>query len=144
MTLDEKQEMAYLEVFVLNKIQRFSRMTFPDVLNEALGEGSWAIIGNLVAKGYIADFPPLEMEFTSAGHKRYRLLKKQKRADAVTVFTVWVIFGCSIVSVADIIWKHVSPESTPKTSTIQTPQSPPAKAVAKPAKLPDSMHLPKK
>jgi hypothetical protein len=65
LTTNEQQELRYLEVFISNKITKFNAMSFPPVINAAMGSGADTIIRNFMRDRVVADLYTGEYEFTA-------------------------------------------------------------------------------
>ena len=141
MTVDEKEELKILKIFVIHKIERFSEMSFPEPINKALGSGAWVLVHKMMGKGYVADLHNQEYEFTRPGHDRYELLKKQKRSDLIGQWAFWIIFGCTIIAAADVVAKRLWPDRTPQTQATPEQSQPPVKESVTPTTLLDKGRL---
>jgi hypothetical protein len=117
LTTNEQQELDYLEVFVSNKIYKFSQMSYPAEIIAVMGGGAFTIIQNFIRDGVIADAFNGEYEFTAVGHNRYRILMGKRRNDKIANVAFWIIFGCTVVTLGDVVYKWFTkapsiPEST--------------------------------
>jgi hypothetical protein len=122
LTTNEQQELDYLEVFVFNKITKFSSMSFPPVVTAAMGSGASTIVINFIRDGVVADLYTGEYEFTEVGHKRYNILRRKKMADKFANLAFWIIFGCTVVTLGDVVYKwFTKPPSIPETTKSAAP-----------------------
>ena len=126
LTTNEEQELKYLDVFISNKITKFSSMAFPSVVTAAMGSGADTIVRNFMRDGVVVDLYTGEYEFTAVGHNRYKILKNRKTNDRIVNWAFWVIFVCTLIAAGDVIvkWAKESPskrEST-KSASPATPQ----------------------
>jgi hypothetical protein len=126
MTINEEQELRILKIFNDNKIERFSKFELPAALTNALGSGADTIVRNLMRDGMITDwavFPTTDYEFNQTGKNRYKLLRKKKRNESIANVAFWIIFVCTIIAAADVIYnRFIKDETTHATPALQNKQ----------------------
>lgn len=119
MTTNEQQEFNVLSIFIENKIRKFSSMTFPKELTDALGSGALAIVRNMIRDGTVTDLEiNFEYEFNETGITKYNILKKKKRSETKNNIAFWIIFCCTLLTAGDVVFKWIFKGSDAKTEEV--------------------------
>lgn len=144
MSLDEEQELAILEIFVIEKIEQFSFQSMPQSLKDLIGGGDWVIIHTMANKGLFLDTytSGQTFEFTNAGRTRYFALKRKRKNEwkAKIAAALTLVAAVAAALYAGLTYHGCNVKKPSSNHKLQETQTPPKPSTPK-QMIPDTIKV---